>query len=78
MSKPYKDGDEKPIARKHPLDYNRGAKPASREPLAKDSNYSTGDSNMTTQKQEAHRQALETERNHLSQIYPFKKPKRKW
>jgi len=46
--------------------------------LAKDNNYSTGDSNMAEQRRQAHAEALRKEAEHRKKIYPFKKPRRKW
>ena len=46
--------------------------------LAKDNNYSTGDSNMTEQRRQTHAEAVQNERAHYDYIHPFKKPRRKW
>jgi hypothetical protein len=72
---------KRPIRNKTPQAYETGAKPATPPPagqLKKDDNWSTGEWNMKRQREQAHKDALKSEKKHYDNIHRFIKPKSRW
>jgi len=63
---------EKPTADDVGTAYDLGAEQANNEPLEKDTNWSSGDTNLQSQKEEAHEIALNNEEEHYQTNHPHK------